>query len=86
VRELAKCLGSIDFGRDNHEPLAEPITWIRDDGWCLKGRYRINVTILMRSCRASDARFFNPELVEEDYSERSAENSLKTIRTSVTKN
>jgi len=32
VRELAKYLGSIDFGRDNHEPLAEPITWIRDDG------------------------------------------------------
>ncbi len=31
VRELAKCLGSVDFGRDNHEPLAEPITWIRDD-------------------------------------------------------
>ena len=33
VRELAKCLGSFDFGRDNHEPLAEPITWIRDDGY-----------------------------------------------------
>jgi hypothetical protein len=32
VKELAKYLGSIDFDRDNQEPLSEPITWIRDDG------------------------------------------------------
>jgi hypothetical protein len=61
VRELATYLGSIDFGRDNHEPLADPITWIRDDRWCLKGRYRINVTI---RCGVH-------------YSERSAEKFVK---------